>query len=105
MSTPSLSHLQAAVLDSIGASDISGRDLRAALKKRKIKKSGPAFYQLMSRLEDAKFVTGRYEEKMVEGQRIKERKYQMTGEGEKALRESLSFYSAMEGLEGDQTYA
>ena len=93
MSTPELSHLQIAVLDALGAKELSGRELREALKKSKIVKSGPAFYQLMSRLEDAKYVKGRYEEKLVEGQRIKERHYTLTGEGEKALRGAMRFYS------------
>ena len=96
MSLPTLSHLQAAVLDSLGAKEVSGRELRELLKSKKIKKSGPAFYQLMSRLEDSKFVEGYYEEKVVEGQRIRERRYRLLGEGEKALRKSRNFYS--EGL-------
>ncbi len=93
MSLPELSHLQIAVLDALGATELSGRELREALKQAKISKSGPAFYQLMSRLEDAKFVRGRYDEKVVHGQRIKERRYILTGEGAKALREAASFYT------------
>ena len=93
MSLPELSHLQIAILDSLGPKELSGRELREALKKNKISKSGPAFYQLMARLEDAKFVKGFYEEKIVEGQRIKERRYQMTGEGAKALTSAANFYS------------
>jgi DNA-binding PadR family transcriptional regulator len=93
MSLPQLSHLQAAVLDALGPRELSGRELREALKQRKIKKDGPAFYQLMSRLEEAKLVEGYYDEKIVEGQRIKERRYILKGEGAKALRDTTSFYS------------
>lgn len=93
MSVPELSHLQIAVLDALGAKELSGRELREALKQSKISKSGPAFYQIMSRLEDAKFVAGRYDEKVIEGQRIKERRYQLTGEGSKALRNAVNFYT------------
>ena len=93
MSLPTLSHLQAAVLDSLGPREVSGRELRELLKSKKIKKSGPAFYQLMARLEDSKFVEGFYEDKVVEGQRIRERRYRLKGEGAKALMESRAFYT------------
>jgi DNA-binding PadR family transcriptional regulator len=92
MSVPELSHLQIAVLDALGAKELSGRELREALKQAGVSKNGPAFYQLMSRLEDAKFVDGHYDEKVIEGQRIKERRYILTGEGEKALRSAANFY-------------
>ena len=93
VSLPELSHLQIAVLDAIGPREVTGRELRDRLKQRGISKSGPAFYQLMSRLEDAKFAEGWYDEKIVSGQRIKERCYRLTGLGEKAMRESANFYS------------
>jgi DNA-binding PadR family transcriptional regulator len=93
MSLPQLSHLQIAVLDALGPRELSGRDLREELKKKKIKKDGPAFYQLMSRLEEAHFVAGHYDEKIVDGQRIKERRYSLLGEGAKALRDAGNFYS------------
>jgi DNA-binding PadR family transcriptional regulator len=93
MSLPQLSHLQAAVLDALGHRELSGRDLREALNQRRIKKDGPAFYQLMSRLEEAKLVEGHYDEKIVDGQRIKERRYILKGEGAKALQETAAFYS------------
>lgn len=92
MSVPELSHLQIAVLDALGAKELSGRELREALKQAGVSKNGPAFYQLMSRLEDAKFVDGHYDEKVIEGQRIKERRYILTGEGEKSLRGAMNFY-------------
>jgi len=93
MSLPPLSHLQYAVLDILGHRELSGREVREALKSRKISKSGPAFYQLMSRMEDSKFIDGRYEEKIIQGQRIKERRYFMKGEGAKALAATVGFYA------------
>lgn len=92
MSLPTLSHLQAVVLDLLGPRELSGRELREFLKSKKLKKSGPAFYQLMARLEDSKFVEGFYEDKIVKGQRIRERRYRLKGEGAKALLESRRFY-------------
>jgi DNA-binding PadR family transcriptional regulator len=54
----------------------------------------------MARLEDAKFVTGEYREKIVEGQRINERIYTLTGEGAKALRDTTQFYNALSARHG-----
>ena len=97
MKLPPLSHLQFAVLSCLGPHKISGRELRALLAKEKIRKSAPSFYQLMSRLEDAKFVHGEYVNKVVEGQTIKERFYRLTGEGDRARREQIEFYQIKAG--------
>jgi DNA-binding PadR family transcriptional regulator len=104
---PQLSHLQVMVLECLGANKRSGRELRELLAKNKIKKNGPAFYQLMSRLEDAKFVEGEYSQKIVEGQIIKERVYWITGQGERAMQRTLQFYQNLSGTLGigGQTYA
>ncbi len=68
-------HLQFAVLDALGVPERTGRELRKALADRRVRKSGPAFYQLMSRREDVKFVRGRYTQKIVDGRIIKQRRY------------------------------
>jgi DNA-binding PadR family transcriptional regulator len=94
MQLPTLSHLQVLVLECLGTHKISGRELRNLLAKNGAKKSGPAFYQLMARLEDAGFVEGEYSRKIVEGQIIKERWYRVTGQGERALQHTLDFYSS-----------
>ena len=99
MQIPPLSHLQALVLDCMGAREINGRDLRAALAGRKMKKTGPAFYQMMSRLEESGFVKGKYQQKTLDdGQVVKERFYRITGQGVKAMQANISFYSNMEGV-------
>lgn len=95
MPIPPLSHLQFAVLDCLHADKKSGRELRAMLAERRIRKSGPAFYQLMSRLEKAKFVKGWYDQKIVEGQIIKERNYRILANGVKARMATLEFYGAL----------
>jgi DNA-binding PadR family transcriptional regulator len=92
MKLPQLSHLQVLVLESLGTRKISGRELRLLLMQSGTKKSGPAFYQLMGRLEEAGFVEGEYSQKIVEGQIIKERSYRVTGQGERAMRQTLQFY-------------
>lgn len=93
MPLPDLTHLQFAILDVLGPREKSGKEVRAKLGKRRIRKGGPAFYQLMSRLEDAGFVKGRYQQIEVDGYLVKERRYRITGGGEAARRGSLEFYS------------
>jgi DNA-binding PadR family transcriptional regulator len=93
MKIPDLSHLQMLVLESLGPQKRSGRDLRQRLAQSGIKRSGPAFYQLMARLEEAGLVEGEYSQKIVEGQIIKERWYRVTGEGARAARHTRDFYS------------
>jgi hypothetical protein len=89
---PEISHLQFAILDTLGSSSLSGKALRRGLADRQIKKSGPAFYQIMARLEEAKFVKGWYEQEIIDGQIIKERNYEITGAGLRALNGTKSFY-------------
>lgn len=92
MSLPEITHLQFVVMDIMGTKKTSGRELRESLKKIGIKKSGPAFYQLMSRLEESKFVEGSYEFKIVEGQQIRERRYKLKGAGATAIAQARAFY-------------
>ena len=95
MKIPELSHLQILVLESLGTKKRSGRELRQLLAQSGTKKSGPAFYQLMARLEEAGLVEGEYSQKIVEKQVIKERWYRVTGEGARAARRTLEFYSRL----------
>lgn len=90
---PPLSHLQFAVLDALGTCTMAGKQLRETLAANGIKKSGPSFYQLMARLEEAKLVEGRTDQKIVDGQIIKERFYKVTGEGSRAMRDTARFYA------------
>ena len=92
MNFPDLSPQQETVLSCIGTAEIKGRELREALAHNNFKKSGPAFYQMMGRLEDAGYVEGQTKQKIVEGQIIKERSYKMTGKGQRALAETLEYY-------------
>ena len=93
MKIPDLSHLQMLVLECLGTQKRSGRELRHRLAQSGSNKSGPAFYQLMARLEEAGLVEGEYSQKIVEKQIIKERWYRVTGEGARAARRTLNFYS------------
>jgi DNA-binding PadR family transcriptional regulator len=92
MRLPTLTHLQFLILDSLLGGERSGQEVRDALAAVKFHKSGPAFYQLMARLEDAKFVAGRYKQKTIDGQPIKERRYKLLAGGRRAHDETRDFY-------------
>jgi DNA-binding PadR family transcriptional regulator len=101
---PEITHLQFLVLGILMPGETSGRKVRSALASYRVRRTAPAFYQLMARLEDAGLVDGRYEQKVVEGQLIKERRYRITPAGAAAFKETREFYlrpvpaSAVKGL-------
>ena len=90
---PGITHLQFLLLDECRAVPRRGRHLRRALERRGIKRTAPAFYQLMARLEDAGLVDGEYEQKIVDGQIIKERRYTLTADGLAEWRATRAFYA------------
>jgi hypothetical protein len=92
LNLPPLSHLQFAVLDALGSVTLTGKQVRGSLAEIGIKKSGPSFYQLMARLEESKMVQGWYDQKIVDGQIIKERHYRITGDGKRAVQVTARFY-------------
>jgi hypothetical protein len=89
---PEITHLQFLVLSLVTTNPIKGKDLREALKKAGVRKSGPGFYQLMSRLEEARMVEGWYEAFVIEGVPIKERTYKLLGRGHSAWNTARDFY-------------
>jgi DNA-binding PadR family transcriptional regulator len=94
MPLPEITHLQFFLLTELMDGERTGRFLRERLGEEGHRKSGPAFYQLMARLEDAKFVKGRYNQKVIDGQIIKERVYSITGAGVRAIDDVRQFYVA-----------
>ena len=94
MPIPEITHLQFLVLRTIAGRPMPGRELREKLGVEVAKKSLPAFYQMMSRLEDAGLVRGSYETKVINGQRIQERWYQVTALGTKAANDAIDFYTS-----------
>jgi hypothetical protein len=89
---PVITHLQYAVLSALMDGERSGQSLRERLAARGIRKSGPVFYQMMSRIEEAGFVKGWYIQLLIDGQAIKERHYRLTGVGEKQCKLAREFY-------------
>ncbi len=95
MPIPKHTHQQFAVLDTLlKKGELWGRDLRAALKSDGYKSTNASFYELMDRLETARLVEGRYEERDVLGQQFRERKYKLTGLGRQVRDEVASYYAA-----------
>jgi len=92
MSLPRLTHLQFLVISELLRGVARGRDLRSRLRAAGVRQSGPAFYQMMAGLEDAGFVSGWYEQQIVEGQIIRERHYKVLASGKTAWRTSRDFY-------------
>jgi DNA-binding PadR family transcriptional regulator len=90
---PEITHLQFLVLGMLRGGERRGRHVRRALSGRGIERSGPAFYQMMARLEDAGLLTGEYDQKIVAGQIIKERRYALTPRGDAAWTATRAFYS------------
>lgn len=104
---PAITHLQFLVLGMLRPEPRRGRDVRRELARHGVTRSGPAFYQMMARLEDAGLVSGEYDQKIVAGQIIKERRYELTAAGAAAWNATRDFYLAKiaafderDGLEG-----
>lgn len=90
---PPITHLQFLVLGLLRRGPRPGRFVRRALARHGVRRSGPAFYQMMARLEDGGFVAGEYDQKIVERQIIKERRYTLTDRGESAWTSTRAFYT------------
>jgi DNA-binding PadR family transcriptional regulator len=90
---PEITHLQFLVLGLLRGGDKTGRHVRRALARHGVRRTAPAFYQMMARLEDARLVAGEYDQKIVDGQIIKERRYSLTPQGEAAWSATRAFYT------------
>lgn len=99
---PDLSHLQFLVLAQLRGGERAGRDIRETLKRFRVRQSGPAFYQMMARLEKARLAEGWYTQDVVDGQVIKERRYRITTEGRQAWQQCRAFYEEAIGEGGDE---
>ena len=89
---PALTHLQYLVLGVLRNDAQPGRVLRRALASYGVRRSAPAFYQLMARLEKARLVEGWYELITVGDQSVTERRYRITPEGSRLWARAHSFY-------------
>jgi hypothetical protein len=92
MPLPKFTHLQFLVVAELVHGPAAGRAIRERLRAAGVRQSGPAFYQLMAGLEDRGFVSGWYEQQIVDGQIIRERHYKVLAAGMRAANESRDFY-------------
>jgi DNA-binding PadR family transcriptional regulator len=92
-SLPAVTHLQFLVLGITRSQEQSGRAIREILSTYGVKRTAPAFYQLMSRLEQAGLVEGRYEQIVVGDQAVTERRYRITAEGQRLWERAHDFYA------------
>ena len=89
---PGLTHLQFLVLGVLRHDPRPGRVLRGALASFGVRRTGPAFYQLMARMEKERLVDGWYEQIAVGDQAVTERHYRLTAEGTRRWKEACAFY-------------
>ena len=95
---PRLTHLQFLVLGLLRNGEQPGRLLRDALASHGVKRTAPAFYQLMARLERDGLVEGWYGQITVGAQAVTERRYRLRPQGRKWWDEARDFYTAIGAL-------
>jgi hypothetical protein len=89
---PPLTHLQFVVLGALIDGEQPGRVVRDAMATFGVRRSAPAFYQMMARLERAKLVEGWYEQITVGDQAVTERRYRLRPAGQKLWEATRAFY-------------
>jgi DNA-binding PadR family transcriptional regulator len=89
---PAITHLQFLVLTLLRQGPRVGRHVRRGLAQHGVRRSAPAFYQMMARLEDAGLVEGDYDQKVIDRQIIKERRYTLTRQGDTSWKATRDFY-------------
>ena len=92
-SLPELTHLQFLVLSVLRNDEHPGRAIRKALAGYGVRRTAPAFYQLMSRLENAGLIEGWYEQIIAGDQAVTERRYRITSNGKRLWTRAQSFYA------------
>src|SRR5215210_6688116 len=92
---PRLTHLQFLVLGVLHGGEQPGRIIRETLAAHGVKRTAPAFYQLMARLERDGLVEGWYEQITVKDQAVTERRYRIRPQGLKLWSEARDFYAAI----------
>jgi hypothetical protein len=69
--------------------------VRQVLARYGVRRSGPAFYQLMSRLERECLVEGWYAQISVGDQAVTERRYRITADGTRRWNRAHAFYDEL----------
>jgi DNA-binding PadR family transcriptional regulator len=95
-SVPALTNLHYLVLGVLRSGEQPGRAIRQALATYGVRRSAPAFYQLMARLETSALVEGWYEQTATGDQLVVERRYRITPDGARAFNRAREFYREVE---------
>ncbi len=97
MSLPKISHVQFAILAALIGGPMTGRELRKVLKEEGALRSGPAFYQLMARMEGGKLVKGTDERVEIKGYPVTQKRYRVLAGGRSAFSGTLAFINRRVG--------
>jgi DNA-binding PadR family transcriptional regulator len=89
---PALTHLQFLVLGVLRNDELPGRALRDVLAGYGIRRTGPACYPLVARLEKDRLVDGWDEQITVGDQAVTERRYRISSEGKRRWNEARAIY-------------
>ena len=92
---PGLTHLQFLVLGVLLSGQQSGRAIRESIARYGIRRSAPAFYQMMARLERDGMVEGWYGQVKVGDQSVTERRYRATAAGSRMWERAYAFYEGV----------
>jgi DNA-binding PadR family transcriptional regulator len=92
---PTITHMQFLVLGLLREEEQPGRVIREALAAHGVRRSAPAFYQLMARLERDRLVDGWYEQVSAGDQAVTERRYRLRPAGARLWAEARDFYTSL----------
>jgi DNA-binding PadR family transcriptional regulator len=92
---PTITHLQFLVLGTLVAGERPGREIRDVIARFGVRRTAPAFYQMMARLERSRWVEGWYEQITVGDQAVTERRYRLRPAGARVWNEARAFYESV----------
>lgn len=92
---PAITHLQFLVLGILTRGEQPGRAIRDAIATYGVRRTSPAFYQMMARLERDGLVDGWYEQTTVGDQTVTERRYRVTAAGSSVWTDTRAFYDTL----------
>ena len=100
-----LTSLQFLVLGLLLAREQPGRKLRSHAAQYGLRRSAPAFYQMMARLERDHLVDGWYAPVIVGDQEVRERWYRVTPDGRKQWKRACAFYRLVETISAGERFS
>ena len=90
---PPITHLHFLILDALTMGELAGKQIRDQLRLRKAKRAKGTFYDHMKRLEHSGLVRGWYVAELRGEYAVRERKYEITVAGRRAVHASYAFYA------------